>query len=98
MDEADHTFSEEIRPGTFDESKAVYFELSPNECSLHDARLIHGADANLSPRRRTGYTMRYVSQTMKFIPEYNPGHVIWHARGRNMAENPVVNGEGPDSD
>ena len=87
-----HTFSEKIRDGSFDESQAVYFELEPNECSLHDGRIIHGADANTSPRRRAGYTMRYISQTMKFIPEGNPGHVIWHARGRNVAGNPVVNG------
>lgn len=91
VDAADHTFAEAIRPGSFDESSAVYFELSPNECSLHDGRIIHGADANVSPRRRAGYTMRYISQTMKFIPEGNPGHVIWHARGRNVAGNPVVN-------
>jgi ectoine hydroxylase-related dioxygenase (phytanoyl-CoA dioxygenase family) len=91
VDAAEHTFAEAIKPGSFDEADAVYFELSTNECSLHDARLIHGADANVSPRRRTGYTMRYVSQTMKFLPEGNPGHVIWHARGRNVAANLVVN-------
>jgi ectoine hydroxylase-related dioxygenase (phytanoyl-CoA dioxygenase family) len=91
VDGTDHTFPEEIRAGSFDPSQAVTFELHPNECSLHDGRIIHGADANRSPRRRTGYTMRYIAQTMKFIPEGNPGHVIWHARGRNVAGNPVVN-------
>ena len=92
VDPAGHTFPEKIREGSFDESQAVYFELEPNECSLHDGRIIHGADANTSPRRRAGYTMRYISQTMKYIPEGNPGHMIWHARGRNVAGNPVVNG------
>lgn len=92
VDETDHTFTEEIRAGSFDPSQAVCFELAPNECSLHDSRIIHGAEANKSTRRRAGYTMRYISQTMRFIPGGNPGHVIWHARGRNVAGNPVVNG------
>jgi ectoine hydroxylase-related dioxygenase (phytanoyl-CoA dioxygenase family) len=92
VDSADNTFPDAIKPGSFDESKAVCFELSPNECSLHDSRLIHGADANRSSRRRAGYTMRYFSQSMRFIPEGNPNHRIWHARGRNVAGNPVVNG------
>lgn len=91
VDRTDHTFPEAIRAGSFDPAAAVPFELAPNECSLHDARLIHGADANRSARRRTGYTMRYVSQTMRFLPERNPGHSLWHARGRNVAGNPVVN-------
>ena len=92
VDEQAHTFPEAIREGAFDPEEAVVFELEPNECSLHDGRIIHGADANRSARRRAGYTMRYFSQTMRFIPENNPGHVIWHARGRNVAGNPVKNG------
>ncbi|HYE58747.1 MAG TPA: phytanoyl-CoA dioxygenase family protein [Rhodothermales bacterium] len=92
VDTAANTFPEAIREGSFDVAKAVTFELAPGECSLHDARLIHGADANRSARRRAGYTMRYFSQTMRYIPENNPGHQIWHARGRNVAGNPVVNG------
>lgn len=38
---SDHAKSCEYEP--VDERKAVYFELSPNECSLHDSRLVHGA-------------------------------------------------------
>ena len=91
VDTTDNTFPEEIRAGSFDASQAVPFVLDPNECSLHDSRIIHGAGPNRSPRRRTGYTMRYVSQTMRFIPEGNPDHYIWHARGRNVAGNPVAN-------
>jgi Phytanoyl-CoA dioxygenase (PhyH) len=79
--------------GGVDESKAVHFELAPGEFSLHDARIIHGADQNRSPRRRAGYTVRYFSQELRFDPAHprNAGHLLWHARGRNVAGNPVQN-------
>jgi chlorinating enzyme len=88
-DTTNNTFSSQIRTDLVDESKSVYFELQANQCSLHDSRIIHGAKANTSPRRRCGYTMRYFSQTMRFIPERNVGHKIWHCRGENVANNPV---------
>ncbi len=68
-----------------DESKAVYFELARGECSLHDSRIIHGAKANTSPRRRCGYTMRYFSTEAKVLPERNANHKVWLARGKDMA-------------
>lgn len=76
-----------------DESKAVVFSLQPNECSLHDSRIIHGAEANRSPRRRAGYTMRYFSQHMRLIRDFpaNQGFRIWHCRGQNPHNNPVEN-------
>src|SRR6185436_19831422 len=51
-----NTFDSQI--SEVDESKAVYFELKPNECSLHDSRIVHGATSNTSATRRCGYTMR----------------------------------------
>lgn len=91
VDKGAHTFDRELQG--VDDSKAVYFELDPNECSLHDSRLIHGADANTSDRRRTGYTMRYFSQDMKLNRDYpgNRNHMLWHCRGRNIHDNPVQN-------
>jgi ectoine hydroxylase-related dioxygenase (phytanoyl-CoA dioxygenase family) len=89
VDTAVNTFNRRITG--VDESKAVYFELNPNECSFHDSRIIHGADANTSDRRRCGYTMRYFSQLMRYNPDKNRGFKIWHARGRNPHNNPVVN-------
>jgi len=73
--------------GEIDEANAVDFELEPGQCSLHDGRIIHGARANTSPHRRTGYAMRYFSATIRMIPEANPGHRIWLARGRDLAGN-----------
>lgn len=74
-----------------DETKAVYFELQPGEYSMHDARLIHGAEANTSPLRRCGYTMRYFSTEIKVYPEKNPGFKIWLARGQDLAGNKYEN-------
>lgn len=74
-----------------DESKAVYFELEPNECSLHEARIIHGAKANTSEFRRAGYTMRYFPTSSKVYPEKNQGHRIWLARGKDLAGNQFEN-------
>ncbi|MHB8636189.1 MAG: phytanoyl-CoA dioxygenase family protein [Fimbriimonadaceae bacterium] len=85
VDSSANIFSTEITD--VDESKAVYFELEPNECSLHEGRIIHGAKANTSEFRRAGYTMRYFPTTSKVFPERNQGHKIWLARGNDIAGN-----------
>lgn len=91
VDKSNNTFGSEIRADQIDDSKAVYFELDPGYCSLHDGRIIHGATANTSPRRRAGYTMRYFSMDMKFNPEArgNATHKLWLCRGENVANNPI---------
>jgi hypothetical protein len=86
VDPARHTFAEEIAD-SIDETQAVYFELEPGQCSLHDGRIIHGAEANTSALRRTGYTMRYMSAATHIIPEANPGFRVWLARGENLGRN-----------
>ncbi|RYG35794.1 phytanoyl-CoA dioxygenase family protein [bacterium] len=76
-----------------DESKAVYFSLEPNEASLHEARIVHGAKANTSPYRRAGYTMRYFPTTTRIYQEdpRNAGFKIWLARGEDRAGNRYEN-------
>lgn len=74
-----------------DKSKAVDFELETGEASLHDSRIIHGAEPNTSAYRRCGYTMRYFSTEAKVLPEKNQNHKIWLARGKDIAGNPFVN-------
>ncbi len=76
-----------------DEAKAVYFTLEPNQCSLHDSRIIHGAKPNTSEFRRAGYTMRYFPTSTKFFADSprNAGHRIWLARGTNVAGNQFEN-------
>ncbi|MBO9610386.1 MAG: phytanoyl-CoA dioxygenase family protein [Paenibacillaceae bacterium] len=91
VDKATNLFATRIRPSDIDESKAVYFELEPGECSLHDARIIHGAEPNPSPYRRCGYTMRYVSADTHIVPERNATHPVWLARGVDLAGNKYAN-------
>ncbi len=91
VDAESNTFAREAVG--IDQRKAVYFELEINECSFHDSRIVHGAEANLSNRRRCGYTMRYFSQQMRLNLDHraNKGFKLWHCRGKNPHNNPVVN-------
>lgn len=91
VDAARNIFGSQIKPELVDTERTVYFALQPNECSLHEARLIHGADANTSDRRRAGYTMRYFPTTSHVYPERNRGHRLWLARGRDRAGNVFEN-------
>ena len=71
-----------------DPNKAVAIELEPNQCSLHDGRIIHGSEPNTSSMRRCGYTMRYVPATSKFRPvEGMSAFQIYLARGKDKAGN-----------
>jgi ectoine hydroxylase-related dioxygenase (phytanoyl-CoA dioxygenase family) len=90
VDGETNTFPRQVIPEKIDATQAVYFELEPNECSLHDARIIHGAEANTSDLRRCGYTMRYFSLERKVIPELNGSHKVWHCRGENLAGNELA--------
>ncbi len=90
VDSSKNTFNSQIK--NVDESKAVYFELEPGECSLHDSRIIHGATANTSPNRRCGYTMRYFSTNIKISNMHPNGSEfkLWLARGKDLAGNQFV--------
>ena len=84
------TFHAEI--AGVDEEKAVYFELERGQLSLHDGRIVHGAEPNTSSIRRTGYTMRYFPASVKVLPvEQNAGWKIWLARGEDSVGNDYVN-------
>jgi chlorinating enzyme len=90
----ENIFHIQIKPEQVDDSAAVYFELAPNQASLHEARIIHGADANTSTRRRAGYTMRYFPTSSKvnveFIERFGNRSRFHLARGRDIAGNPFV--------
>jgi ectoine hydroxylase-related dioxygenase (phytanoyl-CoA dioxygenase family) len=88
------TFHAEI--ARVEEDKAVDFELQRGEFSLHDGRIVHGAKANHSAIRRTGYTMRYFPSSVKMYDnEINKGWKIWLARGRDLAGNTYENVPAP---
>ncbi|TBL70310.1 phytanoyl-CoA dioxygenase family protein [Paenibacillus thalictri] len=89
VDTADHIFESQIK--RVDDAEAVYFELQPGECSLHDSRIIHGAAPNKSEYRRCGYTMRYFATDALVTAERNKNHKVWLARGRDLAGSAFVN-------
>ncbi|MGG1520006.1 phytanoyl-CoA dioxygenase family protein [Paenibacillus oryzisoli] len=89
VDGAKNLFSTQIK--NMDTSKAVPFELKRGTCSLHDSRIIHGAEPNTSPNRRCGYTMRYFSTDTKIYEEKNPNFKVWLARGKDLAGNSYAN-------
>ena len=91
VDTSGNIFPTQIRPEQVDEGRAVYLALEPNQCSLHEARIIHGAEANASPTRRCGYTMRYFPLTSQIYPERNVNHKLWLARGTDRAGNRFEN-------
>ena len=92
LDTDNRIFNIKIKDSQIDESKVVWLELEKNFYSLHDSRIIHGARANTSDRRRTGYTMRYFSNDLVFNREHpdNLRHRIYHCRGENGAGNPLI--------
>lgn len=81
-------FADEIKAVQRDPSKAIPIEIQPNQCSLHDGRIIHGSAPNTSDIRRCGYTMRYIStrvkENRKVVGDY---HNIYLARGQDHAGN-----------
>jgi hypothetical protein len=95
VDQERNTFSTGI--AGVDESTAVDLELSPNECSLHDGRIVHGARPNTSAKRRAGYSIVYfptdVHVDVDGMRRYMQGrdYDIWLARGRDRAGNRYAN-------
>ncbi len=57
--------SSEVGREQFDEATAVDCVLEPNQCTLHDAYLIHGSNATSGQSRRCGLQMRYMPTTVK---------------------------------
>lgn len=73
-DRADLTLNQRMQAGSFDEGAAVDIELQPGQMSLHDVYMIHGAQANTSPQRRTGVALRYMPATSVFERGLNPAN------------------------
>ncbi len=92
MDTEHKIFNIEIKDEDIDLEKVVWFELGQNYYSLHDSRIIHGANANTSDARRTGFTMRYFNTDLKLAQAHphNVNHKTYHCRGDNKGNNPLV--------
>jgi hypothetical protein len=85
-------FNRQIKSDSINEQDVVWFELKKGTYSLHDSRIIHGAYANTSNTRRTGYTMRYFNTDLILDQQHpsNQNKKIYHARGLNRGNNPLI--------
>ena len=68
-----------MEEGEVDESKAKDCVLQAGGVSVHHPNIIHGSNANLSPKRRCGLTIRYIPTTtrIKFSPNYQTNEGRW---------------------
>ncbi len=66
VERADSLFTQRIEDAAFDPGSAVDLVLDPGQMSLHDVFLIHGSEANHSPRRRAGVAIRYMPASSVF--------------------------------
>ena len=68
----------------------VLCQMQPNECSLHDSRLIHGSKPNTSALRRCGWTLRFTRGDVQLNPDVADMQNIYLARGRNLTGQPLA--------
>jgi hypothetical protein len=52
-----------------DESKAADIILAPGDVSIHHPNVIHGSNANASPKWRRGLTIRYIPTSTQIISD-----------------------------
>lgn len=62
-----NVLSSGMEEGEVDETKAVDCILPAGGVSVHHPNLIHGSNANHSPRRRCGLTIRYIPTTTRIV-------------------------------
>lgn len=67
-----------------DESAAVDVVLRAGDVSMHHPNIIHGSNANLSPRRRCGLTIRYIPTSTRIVSE-EPWPSAFLLRGTGVA-------------
>lgn len=64
-----------------DESKAVDMVLAPGDVEVHHPNIVHGSEANSSPYRRCGLTIRYIPTSTKIVADEQPWPSAFHLRG-----------------
>lgn len=57
---------------TVDESKAVGLVPAPGDVEVHHPNILHASDADTSPRRRCGLTIRYIPTSTRITSEEQP--------------------------
>ncbi len=73
-----------------DEAKAVDLILNPGDVEVHHPNIMHGSNANTSPKRRCGLTIRYIPTSTRITADEQPYPSAFHLRG-----NPGVNAYQP---
>ncbi|MET9020728.1 phytanoyl-CoA dioxygenase family protein [Actinopolymorpha sp. NPDC004070] len=64
-----------------DEDQAVDMVLQPGDVEVHHPHIVHGSNANTSPRRRCGLTIRYIPTTTRIVSDELPWPSAFHLRG-----------------
>ena len=62
-----NVLNSEIDPEMVDESRAVDLVLKAGDVSVHHPNVIHGSNANNSPHRRAGLTIRYIPTSTRVL-------------------------------
>jgi hypothetical protein len=65
-----------------DESQAVDMVLSPGDVEVHHPNIVHGSNANTSPMRRCGLTIRYIPTSTRITAPEQPYPSAFHLRGK----------------
>ena len=78
-----------IEDGEIDLSTARNVVLSAGQMSLHDVYLVHGSNANRSPRRRAGLALRYMPTTSHFDREMYPPRTLANGLVVNYRDRPI---------
>jgi ectoine hydroxylase-related dioxygenase (phytanoyl-CoA dioxygenase family) len=80
-DDGRYILKQEIDDTEIEPAVAVEMELRAGEISLHHDGIAHGSSANLSQRRRVGFTMRFSSTDVKCDLSVWPNFQAFLARG-----------------
>jgi hypothetical protein len=65
-----------------DESLAVDMVLAPGDVEVHHPGMVHGSNANTSPNRRAGLTIRYIPTTTRITAPEQPYPSAFLLRGK----------------
>jgi phytanoyl-CoA hydroxylase len=64
-----------------DESTAVDLIMAPGDVEVHHPKIMHGSNANTSPKRRCGLTIRYIPTSTKIVSAEQPYASAFLLRG-----------------
>lgn len=64
-----------------DESQAVDIVLNPGDVEVHHPNIVHGSNANTSPNRRCGLTIRYIPTSTTILGDEQPFPSAFWLRG-----------------